>query len=381
MGERRLILSVAALVAALLLSTAREARAGAELLSFGEGGVRLGAATTLYAKPVTGAAYDAAQELVWFVSKGTLYVIDLRDAKRKPVAIAKKMPEGAFAVSGLSNASWSTDYAGLFPLLELGAKKIKLSEGAGAYGGIWEENDKRDRKALKKVKVVGNAWLKKQQKRQPRASAAAVTEGGWDATMVLPEGVGECDGGGMECGASRSFGGTGYLLVVTSAGCGDACHSSCLLFDARSKQWASPVETGSWTKQPSADLTAGPCDGYGFHPDGTYFQGSVSCKATSGVQCVNDAAWMHVGWADAELARTPVTAAAPAAGTVAEAMGVLRAMKDKMCRCKDKACADAVLAELEAAAKRYEDLQASKAEEQEATDIATAMMNCMSGLR
>ena len=80
--RRRILLAVAAV---LLLSA--PAAAAPQLVSFGDGGVRLGE-TKLFDKAVDGAAHDAAQELIWFSSAGTLYVIDLRDAARTPVAIA-----------------------------------------------------------------------------------------------------------------------------------------------------------------------------------------------------------------------------------------------------------------------------------------------------
>src|SRR5262245_38112055 len=102
MRHRRPFLFAA--VAVLLLS-ASAAAAAPQLVSFGDGGVRLGD-TSLYAKAVDGAAFDTAQELIWFRSAGTLYVIDLRDTARTPVAIAKNLPEGGFGISGLSTVDY-----------------------------------------------------------------------------------------------------------------------------------------------------------------------------------------------------------------------------------------------------------------------------------
>jgi hypothetical protein len=288
----RALLIVAAL--ALLTGTAG---AAPTLISFGDSGLKAGD-TVLHDKAVTGAAHDAAQELIWFHSGGTLYVIDLRDAARKPVAIATKVPEGAFGVEGVSSADSGTTYAGLYPILKF-SKSPKITVGQGAYGGIWDEQDAAAKKAIKKIKLVGKKWLTKQAKRVARAVPAAPRIGELTGKLVkVPEGD-ECDGSSAECGDNATFGDTPYWLVVTSSSCGDACHLSCVLYDPKTKKFADPSAAKSaWSTTLPAD-SAGSCfnEAYGLRPGGEYFTGGNRCTVSAaGVACTASEGWAHVGW-------------------------------------------------------------------------------------
>jgi hypothetical protein len=106
-------------------------------IAYGKAGLKLGD-TPIFGGQVDAAAWDSAQELLWFTNRSTMNVIDLRDPQRTVVPIAEKMPDGSFAVTGVSTADSGTSYAGLYPILVFGAKP-KIDPGSGAYGGIWED--------------------------------------------------------------------------------------------------------------------------------------------------------------------------------------------------------------------------------------------------
>lgn len=295
MRLRRLILVAAVVVLALTASAAAEPK----LLSFGDAGIRLGE-TSIFAKPVDGAAYDAVQDLVWFRSAGTLQVIDLRDPARTPVVIAKNLPEGGFSVSGLSTAEWSTTYSGVYPNLAI-ARSAKFTQRAGAYGGIWEDQDADAKKAIKKIKLVGKKWLDKQKKRKPRTVTPGPTLGEFTGKLVpTPADWEGCDGASIDCGDNLTFGNTGFWLVVVSSGCGDACHSSCVLYDPKTKKFADPVaKKGAWTATIPPD-TGASCfsESWGLHASGEYFSGDKRCTAGKEVVCTEAAGWTHFGWVE-----------------------------------------------------------------------------------
>jgi hypothetical protein len=293
------------------------ARAEPQLLAYGELGVRSGD-VTIFEGPVEGATYDAAQDLVWFKSKGTLQVIDLRAATPAPILIAKKMPFGAFAIEGVSNAAFDTDYAGIYPVLDIGTKTT-VGTGSGAYGNIWNENDRADKKAIKKIQIVGKKWLKAQRKRKPNG-AAQVSRlwPSFDATVTLPAGEWMCDGGGLGCGDAGQFGTTGYQLVVMESSCGDACGASCVLYDPRTGLWASPLEEqSSWS---TTIGKPGDCWGYGLRDDGAYFLGSQRCTITDEVRCVQAPGWSYFGW----VATAPIAETKAPAGPATLGSGGLR---------------------------------------------------------
>lgn len=287
-----------AVVAVVLLSAA-SAAAAPQLVSFGDSGVRLGD-TTLFAKKVDGAAHDAAQELIWFRSEGTLYVIDLRDPARTPVAIAKNMPDGGFSVSGLSTADYQTAYAGIYPNLAI-ARSAKITQRSGAYGGIWEDQDRDAKKAIKKMKIVGKKWLDKQKKRTPRAVPASPKVGGFSGQLVKLPADFACESDNLDCGDTLPFGDTGFMLVVIASACGDACHADCVFYDPKTKRFAAPLAAkGAWmTKIPPDGAASCFAESYGLRAGGEYFSGTKRCTVSATeVACTDDAAWNHVGWVE-----------------------------------------------------------------------------------
>lgn len=287
-----------------LVARTGDAAAGDELLAYGDGGLRLGEAV-LHAKAVEAAAYDPAQDLVWFKAGGTLQVIDLRDPARKPITVAARMPEGGFAITGLSKVAWSTTYSSLYPVISLG-KKITIDTGLGAYAGRYEDQEPHTRKAIKKIKITGARWLATQRGRRPRTVVAAPRVGAYgDNRIKLPDGTGECGDVDIACGTAVTFGDTKHLLVVVESSCGDACHQSCALYDPKRKRFTHPLAlNGGWSATPPD--AAGPCtdDDYGMRAGGEYYSGSFRCAVTTVVRCTENPGWTYAGWVPVATAAT-----------------------------------------------------------------------------
>ncbi len=331
--------------------------ADARLLSYGKQGLRLGT-KLLAAGAVDAAAYDPAQDLIWLLRKGTLMVLDLRVDGGKPVAIAKKWPQQAFEVRGLSSVTHDVDYAGLYPVLDLTApKKPKIAEGSGAYGGLWEDQDKAARKQLKKVKIVGQKWLKQQANRARRELLPGPPEETL-APVALPEGMGECDDP-ADCGTAQRFGATPFQLVLVAVRCGDACSSECVLHDVSRKRFATPAETGAWGKT----ATPGACTGYGFDVlTTTYFSGTSVCMVdASGIRCREQTVGTPFGWLDPNGADGIADPQTPGAIMLVD----LTKLATRACKCKDAACATAAGEALEAFADANADTPLDEAEQAE----------------
>ncbi len=272
------------------------AHADSRPLAFGDGGIKL-ENDVLFEDAVEGAAYDPAQDLVWFVSKGTLMVIDLRLDDIDPVKIATGLPEGAFAIEGVSTADYlSDDWALPYPVLRFTAKKGKkasIRTETPPEVGAYPKEDKKALKAIKKIKLVGKKWLAAQQKRARRTVAAA------DSTkprVSLPESMNACETEAL-CGTARSLG-TRYELVVVEDACTEVCATSCLLYDPVRGTFASlaqPVAEwgGAWP------ATANCADDYRIcHEDTRYSVGSFLCTIGDTITCTESKGWTYFGWAD-----------------------------------------------------------------------------------
>jgi hypothetical protein len=274
------------LVLLILVLTTSAARAE-ETLAYGAGGIRVGQ-TVVFTGNVDSAAYDARKELVWFTSKSTLQVIDLREATRKAVVIAKKWPSASFEIQGASTAHYNIDYIGAYPKLAVG-KKNKVSSGMGAYEGVDPDSEKAMKKQIKKIKVVGKKFLTKLARRADAAAVAPQEEPG-EAIQFPPETCVNDDQGA--CGMSWAFGASPYKLVVIEASCGDACYVSCRLYDPATKKFATPNETGNWEAEPMS----GTCEDFVFGSDPkTYYIDSMVCTLGKSVTCTEDAGWYYVG--------------------------------------------------------------------------------------
>jgi hypothetical protein len=274
----------------------RAAAAASEVLSFGDGGLRMEKATIFEGK-VDGAAFDPAQELVWFSSGGVLNVIDLRDATLAVVQIAKGIPDGAFAVAGLSNANYLVDdWATPYPRLRIATKKGKKSKievGVGPDVGTYPKEDRAAKKAIKKMKIVGAKWLAAQRTRTPREAPAASTT---TARVSLPAELDACEDE-ANCGVARTLGGR-YQLVVVEDACTEVCATSCLLYDPVRKKFASLTQSEArWGGE--IPKTANCADDYRIcHEDTRYFVGSHLCTIGDTIKCTDAPGWTYFGWAD-----------------------------------------------------------------------------------
>ena len=273
----------------LILGIAGSTAHADDAIAFGEAGLKVGDAV-LVSTPVSGAAYDPALDLIWFESKGTLQVIDLRDAKHKPIVIAKKFPDVGFTIEGASRAEWNSAYTPAFAYITVG-KKSKIAAREGAYGPVDQDATDKLKKQIKKAKLVGKKFLAGLGKRAPRA--VTVPTPAPAAQVQLPEGMCQSDDEG-ECGSAMTFGTTALELVTTQYSCGDACYLGCVLYDPRTKKFAGPMTTSTW----GSDGEVGACDGYWFDSDGkTYVNGSVRCTLGKGVTCEEDPTVLYVGMA------------------------------------------------------------------------------------
>lgn len=275
-----------------------------DLAVFGPPGLQVGT-TPLYAGQVDGAAYDPSEDLIWFVSAKQLFVIDLRDAHPTAIAIVKNVPEGlgAFAVDGWSKASFQADYTPVYLVLDL-TKKPKLAAGTGAYAGIDEESDKQTTRAVKKAKLVGAKWLAAQKGRAPHAIPPAREK---PANVTLPPGAGQCEDETM-CGDASWLGGSPYQVVLTEHSCGDACHTGCVLYDPKSKKFASALADGAWGALDDKTEKMS-CIGYDAEPSGAHYFGDGNKVCTLGagkMACVDLEPLTPFAWI------LPAQAAAPA---------------------------------------------------------------------
>jgi hypothetical protein len=264
----------------------------ADLAVFGDGGLQLGS-TALVSGPVTSAAYDPDEDLVWLISKGALKVIDLRDPKRTAVVIAKNLPTAGFEVTGLGHVARDIDYAAVYTIIHLD-QKGKVEVGHGAYGGIDEQGDKRLARAVKKVKFVGGKWLAAQKSRKANAAATKRAD---PPTIKLPTGVGSCEDETF-CGQAMWLEPSPYQIVIVEHSCGDACHESCVLYDPARKQFASLLADGGWTAKADTVTPAG-CDSFGYRAEpggGHYFGETTLCTLGGKMTCTDLGAWTPFAW-------------------------------------------------------------------------------------
>jgi hypothetical protein len=265
--------------------------AAVQLLAFGEGGVRVGDAT-IVSTPVDAAAYDPALDLVWWVGGGKLEVSDLRAPASKPVVIARGMPEGAFAIAGASSAQYAVDDATApYPVLRIAGGKGTIAAAGPSTAGASEV--KAAKKAIKKVKIVGAAWLKALAARAVHAVDATAESS--LPSLTLGDGLAACDDDPTRCGSARALAGTRYELVVVADECSDGCVDRCVLYDPVRQLFASPTQTSAAWGAPM--LTPDTCSGYAVEPGGArYAIGTELCTLGDTITCVLDAAWIKVAW-------------------------------------------------------------------------------------
>jgi hypothetical protein len=284
---------LAPVLASAVLLAARAAAADPvppNLAVYGDTGVALGS-TSLFKGKVSGAVHDPKQDLIWFLTDGTLEVIDLRDPAHAPVVIAKHVPSEGFSITGLSEVFFDTDYIGVYVHFDFGAKPTAVGED-GAYAGVDSESDDKIKKKAKKISIVGKKWLAAQQGRKAntvppdRAAPPKVT---------LPNGIGQCDDTTL-CGDASWLGTAPYQVIVVNQSCGDACHVECALYDPAKKAYASPLADGGWAAlTDKTDL--GACNGFLVEPgNARYAGGNKVCTLGAKMACTDLGAWTAFDW-------------------------------------------------------------------------------------
>jgi hypothetical protein len=290
-----MIRSALLVASALLLAASAHAdpTVPADLAVFGDGGLRVGG-QVLFQGEVAGAALDTAQDLVWFTSKGTVQVIDLRDPTRTPVVIIDQMEGASVQVTGFSSAEINTVPSSTFLSLALG-KKPRLHGEKGIYAEVDEDAAKHQLKALKKAKLVGAAWIKAQLGRKPRAIAAPAARPA-PAAVALPPGMGHCEDTGG-CGNATWLAGTPYQLVVVMGACGDACYEGCALYDPAKKVFAGLGDSATWGPM-TDDIKNVGCTSVATDPSGgRYFVESAVCTIDAKqLACTDLKPWTAFGW-------------------------------------------------------------------------------------
>ncbi len=81
--------------------------------------------------------------------------------------------------------------------------------------------------------------------------------------------------------------------------------------------------------------------------------------------------------ANAAFTECGVKAATPKRTDAAQAIVEMATLRDQMCACKDKACADHVAETFAAMGEKYKDTKASEAQIKQASQIAEAYATCM----
>lgn len=242
---------------------------------------------TLFAGPVASAVLDDGLELVWFLSRGSLYVLDLRATEAKPVVIATGLTEDIpFSVlrtrktagdGGLASTA-GRDFA--WTVLTWSAKPALGRESLDGEEG-----------APPGAKLVGAAWLRAELGREAKRRPAGKPHPALPA-VALPEGIGECEDPEL-CGSALPFGPTGHQLVVVTHSCGDFCYVQCLLYDPAKRLFGVPPVPATWSAAPEE---FGSCEGYFFELAGPRFLfGTSACEPKTGCQDLGGTA---LGWLD-----------------------------------------------------------------------------------
>jgi hypothetical protein len=188
--------------------------------------------------------YDPALELIWYIEKAQLRVLDLRAPDDAPVVLARGMQDiDSIAVRRGTHAVSPHDSCdGSFGVLNWTAEPTLVSDEGDA------------------VPLEGRGWLQAQHSRSARKLPPRSFF--LDDKVALPEGLAECEDE-ETCGTSVLFGNRGWQLVlVTQTNEGDCPVSACLLRDPQSGQFATPPSPGRWG-QPG-QVPAGSCGPYFF---------------------------------------------------------------------------------------------------------------------
>jgi hypothetical protein len=267
-----------------------------DLAVYGDDGLRVGD-QLLYKGQVSGAALDAAQDLIWFASKQGVEVIDLRDPKRTPILIVDHAEFPAFEITGLSTV-FLDQAASAILQIDLGKKPTVSAQIAqNGYAGLDPAGAKRARAQLKKARLVGGAWIKAQQGRKPRTIAEPAKRPD-PPDVTMPAGTTHSDGGDAGGPAHAIWlGGTSYQLVQTAYFCGDSCYQGCVLYDPAKKKFAPLGDSGTWGAI-AADTKNAACYDLTVDASGTrYYDQQVVCTLDpKQLTCTDLKPWTAFAW-------------------------------------------------------------------------------------
>jgi hypothetical protein len=218
--------------------------------------------------------YDPAHGLLWFLDEERLAVADLRAGP--PTTI---LGEGIPAVGSIW-VKWPQSSAVQFVRPETGCDEssdaVEIKVGSKPSLRMVEADRRRS------LSRDGLRWLQAQAKRTESPSPLTENFDSGAHRVALPKGWSGCDEA-ERCGYSAAFGAGPLRLVLVRDNLGADCfHRGCLLFDPRTKQFASPpvlVDEGGtpslaptpprWTN--AREAAPGSCGAYSFDVQGTTF--------------------------------------------------------------------------------------------------------------
>jgi hypothetical protein len=256
-------------------------------------------------------SYDPALELVWLLGDGSLSVLDLRLPQPVPVPILENGPHGGriFVVRAGQRPEpgiylrWTRQPRVAFQ------KYTRASLGpteSRTPAEIAEMNAHTAGQA-RAVQIVGREWLVKNFDRPVRKTSQRQQR--FDRKVPgVPRDV--C--GKRTCGRAARQGKSNILWVVTGDRANhDVAWVACDLFDPGSRQWASPLESGSrtWSKETIGNDSESTCEPVFDASESAYLLSYHVCGAGSG--CAELGQDRALGWLDPGLALTPPRPATP----------------------------------------------------------------------
>jgi hypothetical protein len=242
------------------------------------------------------AMFDPAVDLLWIRGDDRLDVIDLREAAPTVVAVASGLPTLAPIEITMTGQGGEGDYTVERPSsCDVGAR-IELKWATPPELFVTSEE-------MNTPTLVGRPWLVANIHREKRPASRLVEflTAEEPQRVRLPKTLARCDDPD-DCGMGLQFGATGWVLVLVHAtGGGDCQHSSCLLYDRRTKTFASPRAPTNW--RPPGKIAPTSCGPFRFDAAGSnYLSKSAVCSPRNGcteldgeaIDWIDRGAWVGV---------------------------------------------------------------------------------------
>ncbi len=207
--------------------------------------------TRVLAPRADAALHQAAFDLLWFRDGPQLKVLDLRRIGGDPILVATGLPGiNRLAVAHPTQPVETEDGCDL-DLVTLTWSDVPTIEAAFSRpAGLRIEN---------------RAWLQAEQARASHMQARRTEFG--SAHVRIPNVVLRCEDK-QSCAASVPFSASELALVLVRETTGGDCfHRACLLYDPRTKLFASPLEPQTWGR--ATEIAPGPCGLYKFDRERT----------------------------------------------------------------------------------------------------------------